>query len=81
MNHKEIGTIIGNGFTYVLAAIQTNEILQYIEFGLSILVTLVLLVYRVWHWYEEAKKDGKITAEEIKQLGDEIEKSKEDLKK
>ena len=81
MNHKEIGTIIGNGFTYVLAAIQTNELLQYIEFGLSILVTLVLLVYRIWHWYEEAKKDGKITAEEIKQLGDEIEKSKEDLKK
>lgn len=81
MNSKEIGTIIGNGFTYVLAAIQTNEVLQYIEFGLSILVTLVLLVYRVWHWYEEAKKDGKITAEEIKQLGDEIEKSKEDLKK
>lgn len=81
MNSKEIGTIIGNGFTYVLAAIQTNELLQYIEFGLSILVTLVLLVYRIWHWYEEAKKDGKITAEEIKQLGDEIEKSKEDLKK
>ena len=81
MNGKEIGTIIGNGFTYVLAAIQTNELLQYIEFGLSILVTLVLLVYRIWHWYEEAKKDGKITAEEIKQLGDEIEKSKEDLKK
>lgn len=81
MNSKEVGTIVGNGFTYVLAAIQTNEVLQYIEFGLSILVTLVLLVYRVWHWYEEAKKDGKITAEEIKQLGDEIEKSKEDLKK
>ena len=81
MNSKEIGTIIGNGFTYVLAVIQTNELLQYIEFGLSILVTLVLLVYRIWHWYEEAKKDGKITAEEIKQLGDEIEKSKEDLKK
>lgn len=81
MNGKEIGTYIGNGFTYVLAAIQTNELLQYIEFGLSILVTLVLLVYRVWHWYEEAKKDGKITAEEIKQLGDEIEKSEEDLKK
>ena len=78
---KEAGLFAGNGLTYILAAIQSNEILQWIEFGLSIAVSVVLLAYRIWKWYREAKKDGKITPEEIKDLADTIEESKEDFKK
>lgn len=81
--NKEIGSIVGNVVTYVLAAVQQNEILQIIEFVLSAILTVVILVYRVWHWYQEAKKDGKIDKEEIDQLGKIIEETKneEDNKK
>ena len=78
---KEVGLFAGNGLTYILAAIQSNEILQWIEFGLSIAVSVVLLAYRIWKWWKEATKDGKITPEEIKDLADTIEESKEDFKK
>ena len=81
--NKEIGSVVGNVVTYVLAAVQQNEILQIIEFVLSAILTVVILVYRVWHWYQEAKKDGKIDKEEIDQLGKIIEETKneEDNKK
>lgn len=82
--NKEIGSTIGNVFTYVLAAVQQNEILQIIEFVLSALLTLVIVAYRVWHWYKEAKKDGKIDEKEIDELGKIIEDAKkesEDIKK
>ena len=81
MDIKEVGSVAGNGLTYVLAAIQSNEVLQYIEFGLSILLTIVILTYRVWKWYKEAKKDGKITKEEIDELGEIIEDATKEHKK
>ena len=76
--NKEIGSTIGNVFTYVLAAVQQNEILQIIEFILSALLTLVIVAYRVWHWYKEAKKDGKIDEKEIDELGKIIEDTKKE---
>ena len=82
--NKEIGSTIGNVFTYVLAAVQQNEILQIIEFILSALLTLVIVAYRVWHWWKEAKKDGKIDEKEIDELGKIIEDTKkesEEIKK
>lgn len=82
--NKEIGSTIGNVFTYVLAAVQQNEVLQIIEFVLSALLTLVIVAYRVWHWYKEAKKDGKIDEKEIDELGKIIEDAKkesEEIKK
>lgn len=82
--NKEIGSTIGNVFTYVLAAVQQNEVLQIIEFVLSALLTLVIVAYRVWNWYKEAKKDGKIDEKEIDELGKIIEDTKkesEDIKK
>ena len=79
--NKEIGSTIGNVFTYVLAAVQQNEILQIIEFVLSAILTLVIVAYRVWHWWKEAKKDGKIDDKEIDELGkiiEDVKKDKED---
>lgn len=54
-----------NAVQYVLAVLQTNEVFQIIEFVLSIIVSIVLLIYRIWKWWKDAKKDGKITKEEI----------------
>lgn len=69
MDVKEAGTIVGNGLTYVLAALQNNEVLQIIEFIFSAVLTLVILGYRIWKWVREATKDGKITDEELDELG------------
>lgn len=75
---------IGNLFTFVLAAIQTNEILQITEFILSAIVSLFLIAYRLWKWWKEAKKDGKIDEEEKRELEriiDESAKDMEEMKK
>ena len=75
---KESISVGGNVITYVLAAIQTNEVLQIIEFVMSAILTAVILGYRIWHWWQEAHKDGKITKEEIDDLGKIIEEETKD---
>ena len=60
------------GVGAVGTALQTQEILSWISLGLTIASTIVCIVYRVWKWYEEAKKDGKITADEVKDLADDL---------
>lgn len=56
-----------NAFQYLIVFIQTNAIFQYIELGIAILTSIVMLAYRIYHWVKEAKADGKITADEIKE--------------
>ena len=79
MNTKEIFPVIGNGLTYVMATIQSNEILQIVEFVMSAILTIVILAYKIWHWWREAKKDGKIDADEIDELGKIIDETKDDM--
>jgi phosphate/sulfate permease len=75
-----VGSIAGNGITYVLAVLQQNEALQIIEFILSATLTVVILAYRLWHWWKEAKKDGKITEDEIDEAGKIMEEETEKYK-
>lgn len=63
---EEAALFGGNAFTYILAYFQTNEALQWIEFILGVLTSIVLIGYRLWVWWTEAHKDGKITKEELK---------------
>lgn len=79
MNTNEIVCASGNAFTYVMAAIQQNEILQIIEFVFSAVLTSVILAYRIWRWFKEAKKDGKIDDKEVSELGEILEEAKKDL--
>lgn len=67
MKDKNLLIWAGNGVGYVFTAIQTNEVFQIIELCFSVALTILLIVYRIWKWYEEAKKDGKITADEVKE--------------
>lgn len=69
-----------NAVQYVFASLQSNEVLKVIELVLSILVSIVLISYRVYKWYKLAKSDGKITKEEVEDLTKSIEKDVEDLK-
>ena len=56
---------------------QTNEVFQTIQIIISALAGAVALAYTIWRWYRNAKKDGKITEDEIDNLFEQITK-KED---
>ena len=66
----------------ILAVNQTNEVMQTIQIGLSILTFLVTLLYTIWKWYKHASKedsDGgkKITKKEIEDLINEVKKEED----
>ena len=67
MMKSEVATIGANAGQYAFVALQTDWIFQWVQLGLAIACSLVLLAYRLWKWYKEAKADGKITKEEIKE--------------
>ena len=81
MKPNEIISYVFNGVTYVVALSQTNEVFQIVELVFAILTSVILLLYRLWKWYNEAKKDGKITKDEIKQGIDIIVDGVDDIKK
>ena len=56
---------------------QTNEVFQTIQIIISALAGAVALAYTIWRWYRNAKKDGKITPNEVDDLFEQITK-KED---
>ena len=56
---------------------QTNEVFQTIKIIISALAGAVALAYTIWRWYRNAKKDGKITEDEVDDLFEQITK-KED---
>ena len=78
---KETNTLswVLNGASYLITAIQTNEIMQYIQLGLTILATLVSLAYSIYKWVKKAKQDGKITSEEVGELHDIVKGGIEDV--
>ena len=56
---------------------QTNEVFQTIQIVISALAGAVALAYTIWRWYRNAKKDGKITEDEVDDLFKQLDK-KED---
>lgn len=65
MNKEVVGGIIGTGVTAVGTGLQTNEILQAISIVLTIIGSLITIAMALTNWWKNAKKDGKITKEEI----------------
>ena len=63
-----IALIVGTTFTLT----QTNELFRLISFILTSLSALLVLVSKVIDWYHKAKKDGKITSDEVKELVDTV---------
>ena len=73
--------LIVNVLQYVMAGIETNEVYQLIELILSIITSVVLLALRIWAWYKDAKKDGKITSKEIEKLYKDVDETSQEIKK
>ena len=63
---------VGSVFGTILTAVQSDQIFQYISFALTILSTLIAILYTIWKWWRKAKEDGKIDEEEVKDLVDQI---------
>lgn len=61
-----IAGIFATGTSAVGTALQPSEVLQIISMVITILGGIVsLIVLPLLNWYNKAKKDGKITPEEI----------------
>lgn len=61
-----IGGIFGTALSATGTATQTNETLQTISLIITIVGGLItLIIIPLYTWYKNAKKDGKITKEEI----------------
>lgn len=82
MNYKElIGGASGTLLSAAGTAMQTNEVLQTISLIITILGGIMsLIVIPVLNWYKNAKKDGKITKDEVKEGLDTLEKGIKDVK-
>lgn len=68
-------------FSLVLTSLQDNVTYQIISLVIVVISFMVNLSYTGFKWYNEAKKDGKITPEEIEKLLEELKEEMEDLKK
>ena len=59
---------VASSLSAVGTSIQTDEVLQIISLVLTILGTLItFIVLPLLNWYIKAKKDGKITIDEVKE--------------
>ena len=65
MNKEVVGGIVGTGVTAVGTGLQTNEVLQAISIVLTIIGSIITIAMALTNWWKNAKKDGKITKEEI----------------
>ena len=66
-NLLELGLgIVGTSTSAVGTALQTSEVLQIISLIITIIGGIIsLIVIPLLTWYKNAKKDGKITVDEI----------------
>ena len=72
--------IVGITFQSLLTIAQTDEIFRIISLILTIISAVVVLARNIYEWYIKAKKDGKIDADEGKELIDIVDDGVNDLK-
>lgn len=72
------GTTSGAGIAYGLANI--HEILGIIVLVASLVSTVLLTTLKVIDWYKKAKADGKITADEVKEVVEVVKEGVDDIK-
>ena len=69
-----------NACQYAAALVQFDEVLKWIQLGLALICSIVLLAYRIWKWHKDASKDGKIDKEEVDKLVETIKDGAEEIK-
>lgn len=56
----------------MLAGLQVDEMLRYVNLALAVLSAIVAITFTIWKWWHEAKKDGKIAPNEVKDVLDDV---------
>lgn len=72
MKTNNLPAWLGAILTNITAALSTNEVAQLILYILGIASAVFSLVWNIWTWAKEARKDGKITDDEVKDLADKV---------
>ena len=67
---KEHLDLFGIGIQAIFTAIQTDEVLRWISFGITILSALITIAYNIYKWWRKSKEDGKISMNEVDELVD-----------
>lgn len=86
MEKELITGAVGTTLGVVGTATQTNEVLQTISLIITIIGAIIsMIVVPILSWYIKAKKDGKITPEELKEgaeiLKDVLDKTNDEINK
>ena len=66
MKAECIGSTICTAAAATSTALQPNEVWQYIQMGITIIAGIISIILGLRAWWKDAKKDGKIDKEEIK---------------
>ena len=66
-NKELVGSVICTAVAGTSTAIQPDVIFQYVQIVLTIIATLITIILGLRAWWKDAKKDGKITKDEIEQ--------------
>ena len=80
MQIKHFFEDLGNGLMYLCSMAQVEQALRIASFVLSILISVLIIISRVIDWWKKAKADGKITKDEIDELGHIVGDGVQDIK-
>lgn len=72
MKPNNLPAWLGAILTNIIATLSTDEVAQLILYILGIASAVFSLAWNIWTWAKEAKKDGKITDDEVKDLADKV---------
>ena len=73
MKNEVLGGLFGTSLSAIGTVIQTNEMLQTVSLVITIVGGVIsLIIIPILNWWRKAKKDGKITSDEIEEGVDTI---------
>lgn len=62
--------ILGIGVQSVFTVIQSDEVLRWISFAITLVSFIITLSCNIYKWWRNSKKDGKISVDEVDELVD-----------
>ena len=80
INKEVVGSGAGTLLSAIGTSLQTNEVLSSIQLIITIIGGLITIAMALLNWFKNAKKDGKIDKEEVKEAIDIVQKGTEDIK-
>lgn len=77
---SKITDLLAQTVQYAIAITELNEILKFIELGLAIICSLIIIIPKIKAKIKKALEDGKITKEEFEEITDEVKNGIEEIK-